>query len=175
MLQADEAHVVSVAQRADATGKGVAVLVAMPRDRFNSDVRRRLQELLLKRFGGDTVDYHLSLGDADAAHLFFSVHNQHAQLQPVAPEELELEVRAACRTWDDDLVERIVSPSTAPCAAPSSPPTTRTASPPTTRPRPIPTSRRCTCGCSSACAQASRSRSACRTRPRTRRTRAPSR
>jgi len=55
----------------------------MPRDRFSSDVRRRLQALLLERFGGDTVDYHLSLGDADAAHLFFSVHNGRSALRPV--------------------------------------------------------------------------------------------
>ena len=109
VLQADEAHTVSVAQRADATGKGVAVLVAMPRDRFSSDVRRRLQDLLLARFAGDTIDYHLSLGDGDAAHLFFSVHNRDAALALVAPETLEHEVRAACRTWDDDLVELLVA------------------------------------------------------------------
>jgi glutamate dehydrogenase len=109
VLQADEAHIVSVAQRPDATGKGVAVLVTMPRDRFNSDVRRRLQDILLERFAGDTVDYHLSLGDADAAHLFFSVHNQHAPLTHVATEALEVEVRAACRTWDDDLDELMVA------------------------------------------------------------------
>jgi glutamate dehydrogenase len=109
VLEADEAHIVSVAQRPDATGKGVAVLVAMPRDRFSSDVRRRLQDLLLARFGGDSVDYHLSLGDGDAAHLFFSVHNQHAPLQVVASETLESAVRAACRTWDDDLGERLLA------------------------------------------------------------------
>jgi glutamate dehydrogenase len=109
VLQADEARAVSVAQRPDATGKGVAVLVAMPRDRFSSDVRRRLQALLLERFGGDTIDYHLSLGDADAAHLFFSVHNGRSALRPVSAESLEAEVRAACRTWDDDLAERILA------------------------------------------------------------------
>ncbi len=109
VLQADETHIVSVAQRLDATGRGVAVLVAMPRDRFNSAVRQRLQELLRERFGGDTVDYHLSLGDAEAAHLFFSVHSESAALRLVAPETLEAEVRAACRTWDDDLVERLVA------------------------------------------------------------------
>lgn len=108
VLQADETHIVSVAQRLDATGRGVAVLVAMPRDRFNSAVRHRLQELLRERFGGDTVDYHLSLGDAEAAHLFFSVHSESGALRLVAPELLEAEVRAACRTWDDDLVERLV-------------------------------------------------------------------
>jgi glutamate dehydrogenase len=108
VLQADEDHVVSVVQRPDATGKGVAVLVAMPRDRFSSEVRRRLQALVRARFGGDTVDYHLSLGDAEAAHLFFSVHRQDAPLRTVDPDALEADVRAACRSWDDDLLERAV-------------------------------------------------------------------
>jgi glutamate dehydrogenase len=106
VLQADEDRAVSVVQRPDATGKGVAVLVAMPRDRFDSDVRRRLQELLRRRFAGDTVDYHLSLGDGDSAHLFFSVHRQDEPLREVPHESLEREVRAACRSWDDDLLER---------------------------------------------------------------------
>ena len=109
VLQADEDRVVSVVQRPDATGKGVAVLVAMPRDRFDSDVRRRLQELLRRRFGGDTVDYHLSLGDGDAAHLFFSVHRQDEALLEVPHDSLERDVRAACRSWDDDLLERSVA------------------------------------------------------------------
>ena len=58
----------------------------MPRDRFSSAVRLRLQELLRERFGGDTVDYHLSLGEAEAAHLFFTVHSERGALHLVAPE-----------------------------------------------------------------------------------------
>ena len=161
MLQADEAHVVSVAQRADATGKGVAVLVAMPRDRFNSDVRRRLQELLLERFGGDTVDYHLSLGDADARTCSSPCTTRTRSCSRSSPEELEPEVRAACRDVGRRSASSASSPSTAPCAAPSSPPTTRNALPRLLQDRHrTPTSPRCTCACSSACARARRSRSA---------------
>ncbi len=36
------------------------------------------------------------------------MHSESAALRLVAPELLEAEVRAACRTWDDDLVERLV-------------------------------------------------------------------
>ena len=65
-------------------------------------MRHRLQELLRERFGGDTVDYHLSLGDAEAAHLFFSVHSESGALRLVAPELLEAEVRAG--GFREDLV-----------------------------------------------------------------------
>jgi glutamate dehydrogenase len=105
VLRADEGQRVSVVQRPDATGQGAAVLVAMPRDRFSTEVRRRLQELVRERFGGDSVDYHLSLGDAEAAQLFFSVHRADGPLTAVDTDRLEADVRAACRTWDDELLE----------------------------------------------------------------------
>ena len=48
------------------TRSRVSVIVALPRDRFNAELRHRLQELLLERFNGSSVDYHLSLGDERA-------------------------------------------------------------------------------------------------------------
>ena len=59
---------------ATSSERRVAVLVALPRDRFNAELRHRLQDLFLERFNGSSVDYHLSLGEEEQARIHFTVH-----------------------------------------------------------------------------------------------------
>ncbi|MFN8185767.1 MAG: NAD-glutamate dehydrogenase [Gaiellales bacterium] len=84
----------------------VAVLVALPRDRFNAELRFRLQDLFLSRFGGSSIDYHLSLGDEEQARIHFTVHVGDT-IPQISFAELEQEVVQATRTWDDRLRERL--------------------------------------------------------------------
>ncbi len=86
----------------------VSVMVALPRDRFNAELRHRLQDLVVQRFNGSSVDYHLSLGDEDQARIHFTIHVDGA-IPDVSFAELEQEVVAVTRTWDDRLRERLVA------------------------------------------------------------------
>jgi glutamate dehydrogenase len=86
----------------------VSVMVALPRDRFNAELRHRLQDLVLKRFNGSSVDYHLSLGDEDQARIHFTIHVD-GTIPDVSFAELEQEVVSVTRTWDDRLRERLVA------------------------------------------------------------------
>ncbi len=84
----------------------VSVMVALPRDRFNAELRHRLQDLVVQRFNGSSVDYHLSLGDDDQARIHFTIHVD-GTIPDVSFAELEQEVVAVTRTWDDRLRERL--------------------------------------------------------------------
>jgi glutamate dehydrogenase len=81
----------------------------MPRDRFSAALRHRLQDLFKERFGGTNVDYHLSLGDTDPAQLHFMVHVPEGEIPDVSFVELEREVVALTRTWDDRLREHLAA------------------------------------------------------------------
>ena len=82
----------------------MSVVVALPRDRFNADLRKALQALFLERFNGTTIDYHLSLGETESARIFFTIHVAPGKPIPdVRYEELEREVEILARTWEDDL------------------------------------------------------------------------
>jgi glutamate dehydrogenase len=87
--------------RRDLLDRGVRILLAMPRDRYSADLRRRLQHLFRERFGGTTVDYHLTLGRSDIARLHFIVWVPEGQTPEVAFEELEKEVMALTRSWSE--------------------------------------------------------------------------
>jgi glutamate dehydrogenase len=108
LLDLQERGSVQLFVRRDLEEGRVAVLVALPRDHFNAELRQRLQELFQTRFRGSSVDYHLSLGDDDQARIHFTVHVE-GEIPEAPFAELEQEVAATARTWDDRLRERLVT------------------------------------------------------------------
>jgi len=104
LLQLEKHGGIRVLVRRDIDSRSVSVVVALPRDRFNAELRKKLQALFMARFNGSTVDYHLSLGETESARIFFTVHVGLEQQIPEVPyEELEEAVERLARTWDDDL------------------------------------------------------------------------
>src|SRR5690606_26122300 len=84
---------------------GVRILVAMPRDRYSADLRRRLQRLFIERFGGSSADYHLSLEKDFMARLHFTVWVPEGHVPDVAFEELDAEVMALTRSWAERVAD----------------------------------------------------------------------
>ena len=108
LLQLEKHGGIRVLIRRDLYGRNVSVVVALPRDRFNADLRKRLQALFLERFHGTTIDYHLSLGETESARIFFTIHvAPGVPIPDVRYEELEREVELLARTWEDDLLEAL--------------------------------------------------------------------
>ncbi|MGZ5127961.1 MAG: NAD-glutamate dehydrogenase [Actinomycetota bacterium] len=110
LLQLEKHGGIRVLVRRDLYGRSVSVVVALPRDRFNAALRKRLQQLFVQRFNGSTVDYHLALGETESAKIFFTVHVEPGVQIPEVPyEELERTVEQLARTWDDDLHDALVA------------------------------------------------------------------
>jgi glutamate dehydrogenase len=108
LLQLEKHAGIRVLIRRDLYGHNVSVVVALPRDRFNADLRKALQQLFLERFRGTTIDYHLSLGETESARIFFTIHvAPGVPIPDVGYEELEKEVEHLARTWDDELLDAL--------------------------------------------------------------------
>ena len=109
LLQLEKHGGIRVLVRRDLYGRSVSIVVALPRDRFNATLRKRLQQLFVQTFNGSTVDYHLALGETESAKIFFTVHvDPGVQIPEVPYEELETAVEQLARTWDDDLHDALV-------------------------------------------------------------------
>ncbi len=109
LLELQEQRKVRLFANRDIFERSVSLLVALPRDRFNAELRLRLQELFMERFHGSSVDYHLALGETDPAQIHFRIHVTDGQIPDVSFAELEQEVVALTRTWEDRLLERLVT------------------------------------------------------------------
>jgi glutamate dehydrogenase len=95
---------VRVSLREDPLGRGLSVMVILPRERFSSEVRKELEAALVEAFTGEVLSYHLALGEGDQARLHFLLAATDGGLRKVEPADLERTVAQLIRTWTD-LVE----------------------------------------------------------------------
>ncbi len=107
LVETEDTRSVRLFVRRDVLQRFVSVLVTLPRDRFNVNLRRQLQSLFLERFGGETVDYRLSLGESGDARIHFSVWTQPGAPIVVDIQQLENEVVALARNWDDRVLDEL--------------------------------------------------------------------
>ncbi|MFT3877860.1 MAG: NAD-glutamate dehydrogenase [Propioniciclava sp.] len=84
-------------------GRFWTCLLLLPRDRYRTDVRERVQELLLRRLGGSSVEFQASVTESPLARLIFLVKWEKGKLDG-APDlkALESAVATATRSWIDD-------------------------------------------------------------------------
>ncbi|MEX0666937.1 MAG: hypothetical protein WD313_01255, partial [Acidimicrobiia bacterium] len=108
LLALQETHQVRLFLRRDIMERSVSILVALPRDRFNADLRKSLQDLFMSRFNGTAVDYHLELGEADPARIHFTVWVD-GQIPEVGYDLLESEVLSVTRSWSDRVTEELTA------------------------------------------------------------------
>ncbi len=107
LLAVEERRQVRLFVRPDYLQRSVSLMVAMPRDIFNAERRRELQELFRERYDGASVDYRLALAESDHARLHFTVWIKGGEVPRVSREDLEREVLELCRTWEDRITELV--------------------------------------------------------------------
>jgi glutamate dehydrogenase len=105
LLFSDRVH---VTLRSDPLGRGVSLMVILPRGRFSGDVRQRIQEVLTRRLGGEVLNYHLAMGADDQARLHFYLSSPSSVVEEVPTAELQEEIGQLIRTWDDRLGDALV-------------------------------------------------------------------
>jgi glutamate dehydrogenase len=96
--------------RKDAYGRYMSCLVFLPRDRYTTQIRLRIQEILRSAFDGTNVDYSAMVGDSALARLHVVVRAERGRPLPDDVDLVDLEARlvGATRSWADDLVEAIL-------------------------------------------------------------------
>ncbi len=94
---------VRVFTRHDSFDRFVSALVYVPRDRFSTDVRERIGELLAERFGGYIAAYYPHFTDGPLVRVHFIVAKRTGTLPSVSAAELEADIAAIVQTWSDKL------------------------------------------------------------------------
>ncbi len=84
----------------------MSCLVYIPRDRYNTSVRLKMEAILRSAFDGATVDYTTRVSESSLARLHFVVRVAQGESIPdVDVGALEKRLVDASRTWDEDLGE----------------------------------------------------------------------
>ncbi len=94
--------------RRDDYDRFLSCLVYLPRDRYTTVVRERMQAVLADVVGGGTVDYTARVSESVLARLHFVVRpGAGGTLPTVDEDELERLLVAATRSWDEDLADAV--------------------------------------------------------------------
>ena len=94
--------------RRDAFDRFVSCLVYVPREAYSTELRIKLQRILVEAFAGTGADFDVQLGDAVLARIHFTVRTTQGQLPAVDRKELEAKLALAARRWIDQLRDALI-------------------------------------------------------------------
>ena len=119
ILHLGERQRVRLFVRRDAFGRFVSCLVFLPRDRFNTENRRRIErDPAATRSAATSIDYTTRVSESVLGALHFIVCTEPGAVRATTTSrEIEARLVAATRAWTDDLARRADRASTARSAA----------------------------------------------------------
>jgi glutamate dehydrogenase len=94
--------------RRDKYGRFFSCLAFIPRERFNTGVRERVEAMLREAFRGEHLDSTVLMGESALARLHVTVRPQPGDRPEFDPAQLEARLVEHVRNWYDDLRESLV-------------------------------------------------------------------
>ncbi len=100
---------VRASYRYDEARRGVSALVLMPRERFNSQVRQKIQQRVEELFGAErgSSEYHLNYSNKPLVRFYFYIPLPENPPAPPSVEELQSEISDQARSWSDNFSQRV--------------------------------------------------------------------
>ena len=95
--------------RRDKYGRFHSCLVFVPRDRFNTEVRERIEAALQEALRGERVDSSIQLGESVLAQMHVIVRPKPGDLADADVAAIETTVAGIVRDWHDELTEALVA------------------------------------------------------------------
>ena len=103
ILALGERHRVRLFTRRDAYARFVSCLVFLPRDRFNTRNRERIQQILTDAFDAESLDFELRLSESVLVRIHFTVRLRSGDLPAYDAAAIEAAIVEATGSWTDQL------------------------------------------------------------------------
>jgi glutamate dehydrogenase len=94
--------------RRDPFRRFYSCLVYVPRDRYNTQARERIEQLALKAFGGTAIESQVTLSESVLARLHMIVRTRPGGDRGADAAELERAITQTVRTWQDQLKDALL-------------------------------------------------------------------
>ncbi len=106
ILRLQERRRTSVFLRTEDYGRFVTAMIFIPRDRFSTEIRYRVEEVLEESFNPEFKEYELQLGTGSLVRLFYRLRLQkHGQAPVVDRLSLEDKIAKAVRSWGEAITD----------------------------------------------------------------------
>jgi glutamate dehydrogenase len=94
--------------RRDAWGRFFSCLVFVPREKYTTETRLRMQEILLEAFGGESADFDVRFWESPLARVHFVIRTKPGHLPEYDVGEIERRLVEVTRSWADDLYDALI-------------------------------------------------------------------
>jgi glutamate dehydrogenase len=98
---------VRVFLRRDVIGRFISCLIYVPRDRYNTQVRHRMEAVIRERLGAAAIESQVQLSESSLARLHMIVRTQRGMPTGADIRNLEIQLADTTRTWNDDLSDAL--------------------------------------------------------------------
>ncbi|MET0496836.1 MAG: NAD-glutamate dehydrogenase domain-containing protein [Steroidobacteraceae bacterium] len=99
---------VRVLMRRDGFGRFYSILIYVPRDRYNTQVRHKIEAVVRQQLAATDVDSQIQLSDSVLARVHMIVRVPETNAGRVDANQLEEKIADAVLTWDDRLRQQLV-------------------------------------------------------------------
>ncbi|MFO7276224.1 MAG: NAD-glutamate dehydrogenase [Pseudomonadota bacterium] len=104
-----ERRTVRLLVRRDPFRRFYSCLVYVPRDRYNTEVRHRIEEIVRESFGGRTLETQVQISESNHARLHIIVRTDPEDRRRVDLQAVEQRIAEAATTWIDRLLAALAS------------------------------------------------------------------
>lgn len=94
--------------REDMFQRFVSCLVYVPRDRYNTDLRERMQVILQQAFEGESTTFSTQFSESVLARVHFHVRTRPGEIPEYSVSDLEARLREAMLSWSDELFRVLI-------------------------------------------------------------------
>jgi glutamate dehydrogenase len=108
ILQLQERQRIALFARRDPFERFVSCLVYVPRDRYNTDFRLRIQDILARAYKGRFSSVYTHMTDAPLVRLHMIVATAPGTIPDVDADDIERQIVEAGRSWTDQLQEVLI-------------------------------------------------------------------
>ena len=94
--------------RVDPFARFVSCLVYVPRDAYSTDLRVKIQRILMEAFASSSAEFNVQLGDTVLARIHFTIRTAPGQTLAIDRKQLEDKLAVAARRWTDELRDALI-------------------------------------------------------------------
>jgi len=103
IFQVQERHKLGLFLREDLFGRFVTALVYVPREHYHTELRRRIQDILVQALNGDSVEFNIQLSDSPLARVHFIIRTRPGFAADYDVAQLQTRMAEAMLSWEDEL------------------------------------------------------------------------
>ncbi|WP_174873959.1 NAD-glutamate dehydrogenase [Vogesella oryzae] len=94
--------------RADRYHRYVSCLVFVPRDSFNTEIRLKIEKVLMAAFNGASAEFSVQISDSTLARVHYIIRTQGGHLPQFREDELEADIARVVRGWEEELHQQLI-------------------------------------------------------------------